>query len=139
MPRPVLDLTRYAFRRRLGDITVYGSWYGETVDESEPCLVLVPTYRIGADRCRPVVIGLSAAFQYDNPRYLLQKSIQFNADLGFSDSMTHVHKIASIIHDHLQDLVEMPPKPVEREYVGADAMITEASGRKHHVEILDRE
>src|SRR5690606_10985945 len=64
----ILDLTKYAFVRRLGDITVYGTWVGPSVDESEPCLVLVPTHRING--CRPIVVALSAAYKYDDPRYL---------------------------------------------------------------------
>ena len=30
----ILDLTKYAFARNLGDITVYGTWVGASVDES---------------------------------------------------------------------------------------------------------
>lgn len=131
----ILDLTKYAFARNLGDITVYGTWVGPSVDESEPCLVLVPTHRIG--NCRPVVIGLSAAYKYDDPRYLLQAAIQYNRDLGFEDSASNVHKVASVIYDHLQDLIELPPRPVENVRVGAEAIITEESGRTHRAEILD--
>lgn len=133
--KPVIDLTKYAFRRQLGDIIMYGTWIGESVDESEPCLVLISTVR----KCRPVCVALSAAYRYDNPKYLLSKSIQFNRDLGFTDNMTNVHKVATVIYDHLQDLIELPPRPVVNQKVGADAVLTEASGRKHYAEIIDLE
>lgn len=136
----ILDLTKYAFVRRLGDITVYGTWVGPSVDESEPCLVLVPTHRINnRGSYIPAVIALSAAYKYDDPHYLLQAAIQYNRDLGFEDSASHVHKVASVIYDHLQDLIELPPRPVENVRVGAEAIITEESGRKHYAEILDYE
>src|SRR5690606_41502352 len=99
--------------------------------------VLVPTHRING--CRPVVIGLSAAYKYDDPHYLLQAAIQYNRDLGFEDSASHVYKVASVIYDHLQDLIELPPRPVEHVRGGAGAVVTEESGRKHYVEILDYE
>ena len=111
----VLDLSRHHFRRELGDIVLYGTWIGESLDESEPCLVLVPNRRfMGHDRTKPCCVALSAAYRYDNPSYMLSRARQFNADMGFSDSMSHVHKVASIIYDHLQDLIEMPPRPVVR-------------------------
>jgi len=133
----ILDLTKYAFARKLGDITVYGTWVGPSVDESEPCLALVPTHRING--CRPIVVALSAAYKYADPRYLLQQSIEFNKDLGFSDNASNVAKVASAIYDHLQDMIELPPRPVENVRVGAEAIITEESGRKHYAEILDYE
>lgn len=136
----VLDLTRYYFRRQLGDVTVYGAWIGETVDESEPCLVLVPTYRaLSWERTRPVCIALSSAYRYDDPRYLVARAMEFNAALGFTDDMQHVHKIAEIIYGHLDDLVKMPPRPIERAFEAADAIITDESGRTREAVVLDYE
>lgn len=133
--KPVLDLTKYAFRRQLGDIILYGTWIGESVDDSEPCLVLISGYR----NTKPCCIALSAAYRYDDPNYLLYKSIQFNKDLGFTDNMSNVHRVASVIHDHLQDLIELPPRPVLNTKVGAEAVVTDSRGRKSYAEILDFE
>lgn len=136
----VLDLTRQHFHRQLGDIAVIGTWLGASVDESEPCLVLVPSRRtLSYERTRPCCIALSSAYLYDDPSYLLQRSRQFNEALGFTDNMANVHKVATVIYDHLQDLIEMPPRPVERTFVGAEATITDSSGRKRTAEILDYE
>lgn len=143
----VLDLTKKSFERRLGDITVIGTWVGDDI-ETEPCLVLIPTHRRvePGKRNKPVVIGLSAAYKYyhgddyrDGPSYLLDRAIEFNRALGFDDTATNVHRIASAIYDSLGDLISMPPKPVEKATVGAIATITESSGRKHYAEILDYE
>lgn len=141
MNRPVLDLTNYHFRRDFGDITLYGTWYGETHDESEPALVLVPTYRaamsMGEHRAKPCCIALSVAFRYDDPRYLLTRAMEFSAAMGFQDSMNRTHKIADIIHGNLQDLIEMPPRPVRGQVVGADAVIIGPDGRRRTAEIVD--
>lgn len=134
----VLDLTRYHFRRDLGDVTLYGTWVGETMDESEPCLVLVPaSRRVSYEHTKPCCVALSSAYLYDDPRYLLARSMEFNKAMGFTDDMLHVYKLAEIIHGHLQDLIEMPPKPVERAYEAADAIVTDSSGRTSSAVIMD--
>jgi hypothetical protein len=134
----VLDLTRTHFTRQLGDVTVIGSWIGESLDESEPCLVLLPTYqRHSYERVKPCCIALSSAYLYDDPRYLLARSMEFNKALGFTDDMSHVHKVADVIYDHLQDLIEMPPRPVTQAYEAADAIITDANGRRKSAVIMD--
>lgn len=136
----VLDLTRHHFWHDIGDVSVVGTWIGDSIDDSEPCLVLVPARRkIGFERTKPCCIALSNAYLYDDPSYLLQRAMQFNGILGFTDDMAHVHKIASIIYDHLGDLINMPPRPIIRERVGADAIITDSSGRQHHAAIMDYE
>lgn len=142
MSRPVLDLTVRHFTRELGDLTVIGTWYGASLDESEPVLCLIPTYRILFDgvslRAKPCCVALSSAHLYDDPRYLLQRSMEFAAAMGFEDSMTRTNKIAEAIHGSLLDLIKMPPRPVLREFVGADATITDSMGRQRSVEIIDR-
>lgn len=137
----VLDLTRYHFWRDLGDLSVVGSWVGDTMDESEPCLVLLPARRkVSYERTKPCCIALSHAYLYDDPSYLLRRAMEFNAALGFNDDMSHVHKIATAIYDHLGDLIHMPPRPVIREFVGAEATITDpSSGKQRHAEIIDFE
>lgn len=136
----VLDLTRHNFRRQLGDITLFGAWIGETLDESEPCLVLVPTARhVSYERTKPCCVALSSAYLYDEPRYLLARAMEFNKAMGFTDSMSHVYKVAEIIHGHLQDLIEMPPKPVERAIEAADAVVIDPSGRRSSAVIMNYE
>jgi hypothetical protein len=49
--------------------------------------------------------------------------------------LSTVHKIAEAIHGSLQDLIQMPPRPVLGTYVGADATITDGSGRQTTVEL----
>lgn len=141
MNRPVLDLTNYAFKRDLGDITLYGTWYGADHDEAEPALVLVPTFRQvmqdGQQRAKPCCIALSSAYRYDDPRYLAARAMEFSAAMGFEDSMSRTHKIADIIHGHLQDLIELPPKPVRGQYVGADAVMTGPNGQRRTAEIIE--
>ncbi len=142
MNRPVLDLTIRHFTRELGDLTLIGTWYGASLDESEPVLCLVPTYRVLFDgvglRAKPCCVALSSAHMYDEPGYLLRRAREFSAALGFDDSMARTYKIAEAIHGSLLDLIKMPPRPVMREFVGADATITDGMGRQRTMEIIDR-
>lgn len=140
MNAPVLDLTNRAFTHVLGDLTVIGTWYGDDINECEPVLCLVPTHRINmfdgvSIRSKPCCIALSAAYRYDDPKYLLSRAMEFSQLMGFGDDMQRTHKIAEAIHGRLQDLIEMPPRPVIGSFVGADATLTDESGRQSTVEL----
>lgn len=141
MSRHVLNLDNRSFTRVLGDLTLIGTWYGADIDESEPVLCLVPTYRINmfdgvSIRSKPCCVALSAAYLYDDPRYLLAKSREFCVMLGFSEDMQRVHKIAEAIHGSLQDLIQMPPRPVIGSIAGAEATLTDMdSGRQSVTEL----
>lgn len=143
--RPILDLTMRHFTRQLGELTVIGTWLGPTPDESEPCIVLIPTYRqclasaISGmqQRAKPCCIALSAAYLHDEPRYLLNRAMEFSRAMGFEDSMSRTHKIAEIIHESLDDLCRMPERPVMGKVAMADATITDASGRQRTLEIIE--
>lgn len=130
-----LDLTQHHFRRDLGDLTIYGTWFGETPEEREPCLCLVPRYR----RAKyPVVIALSSAYRYDNPSYMLKASMEIVKALEMTDDMATVHRVASTINDHLLDLIKMPPKPVTVDRsTGAELIVTSANGQKQHFEAYE--
>lgn len=130
----ILDLEQNHFVKQRGDITVYGTWVGENLSESEPCLVLVPTYRMGT---KPCCVALSSAYKYDDPIYLANASRRFNEALGFEDSSTRVVKVASAIVEHLGDLIAMPPKPKSESKYVAEATLTDDSGRSRSFEIIE--
>lgn len=133
---PAIDLTRHAFVRPMGDITLYGTWvYNEDMEDYEPALVLIPSYRRSG--FMPVVIALSAAYKYDSPQYLAKVSRGILIKLGMNDCMSSANRVANLIYDHLDDLLKMPNNPTTSVIV-ADATIS-INGRKRSVEILDFE
>lgn len=135
--RPAIDLTRTHFRRDLGDLSIFGTWvHNDDQEDTEPCLVVLPRYRLNG--AVPCVIALSAAFKYNNPRYLAHASRFFAAQLGFEDEMTTVRKIATLIHDHMLDLLSMPLDPTEAVVIG-EASVDLGDGRRKTVEVLDHE
>lgn len=132
--KPALDLTRYAFKRELGDITIFGTWlYDNETEDSEPCLALLPTFRHRG--VKPCVIALSSAFKYNDPQYMAHTTRVILKNLGFQESLTQAHRIADLVLDHLPDLIRMPHDPTEAVVVG-HAEIND-QGIKKTVEVLD--
>lgn len=145
MTGAAIDLTRQHFRRVLGEFTVIGTWLGADREDMEPCIVLMPTHRNplvftqdGAlVRARPCCIALSAAFKYDDPSYLVLRAGQFLQAMGFDITASRAYRLAEIIHESLDDLCKMPElPPVVGSYVGAEATLTDESGRKRTAEII---
>lgn len=133
--KPAIDLSRHAFIREIGDLTLFGTWlYNDDQEDTEPCLVLIPRYRTAG--FKPAVIALSAAFRYNNPRYLARASAIFAKNLGFEDMAT-ANKIANLIYDHLDDLLTMPVDPTIAHVIGEASL--DVGGRKSTVEVLDYE
>lgn len=136
--KPVIDLSRHAFMRELGDMVLFGTWVmNDEQEDTEPALVLLPRYRPPSSVI-PCVVALSAAYLYNDPKYCVRAAKGIAKALGFEDSMTRTHKIADILHSHLPDLVSMPVDPTKTEVVG-EAELQLGSGRKTTVEILDYE
>jgi hypothetical protein len=136
-----IDLTKNTFVHVRGDFQIIGTWFAHNglVDDSEPCLVIMP--KRGVKKIlneKPAVIALSSAYKYNNPRALLHNSRIFVQSMGVTDSMTNVHKLATIIDDHLTYLLTMPPKPVSDKIHGADVTITnQETGESVEREIYD--
>lgn len=135
--RPAIDLARYHFKRDRGDMTIYGTWlYNHDQEDTEPALVILPRYRLNG--AVPCCVALSAAFKYNNPRYLAHAARHFAKTMGFEDEMSRVRKVAEFIHDHMLDLLKMPVDPTEAVVVG-EAKVDLGNGRKRTVEFLDHE
>lgn len=139
-PRYDLDLTQVHFQQTYGDITLFGTWFGE---QRRPALVLMPTFAIGQDviRVTPCVVPLASAWCWDrergDPRHCARISIMFAQSLGLSaHNSATLMRITTIIQDNLGELLGMPPKPTEA-LVVADAIRTDEYGREHHSEVIE--
>lgn len=131
--RPAIDLTRTNFKRDLGDLSIAGTWlWNEDQETEEPCLVVTSRYNIKG--FRPFVVALSAAYKYNDPIYLAAVARELAITLG-SDSIVTAHKVATLIADHLHDLLTMPPNPTTT-IVIADAVISDGR-RSTSAEILE--
>ena len=132
-----LDLTRCAFERKHGPLTVFGTWFGR---RRKPALVLLRTDWVGKPGVTPCVVPLKTAWEWSeeigDPRHAARVSAYFAPLLGLSDDMQSAMLVTAAVRNHLGDLLAMPPTPVAKVVV-ADAVLTDESGRKRHAEIVD--
>ena len=135
-----LNLTESHFVKVRGELTMYGSWYG---DRLRPCLAIVPTFR---NDKTPLLVELDSAYRWNpddkdvDPRGCAALVMQFLHENGLdSGDILHAHmRVMSFIHDHLGDLLTMPPKPTNLVVV-ADAFRTDhETGKTTHQEIVKR-
>lgn len=98
-----LDLTKAHLSRQFGDLTVVFTWVND-----ERAMVLIPTYRKGAAW---YILQESAAYKYDNMRYLKEQCVKACEVLGMEPSPNNWYKLATVIHDGLPDLITMPTAP----------------------------
>lgn len=130
----VVDLSRHHFLRAVGDLVIVGTWWWCKDQEAwEPCLVVTHRYR--KTGFRPVLIALSAAYKYDDPVYMAHAVKQFIELLQLQGNATVAYDIATMINDHLSDLISMPPNPTTSIIV-ADGSIGSGSSKKTF-EIVD--
>lgn len=126
--KPAIDLTRHAFQRTLGEFSLYGTWvYNADQEEYEPALVVIPAHRRSG--FQPCVVALSAAYKYDSPKYCAEAAVLFVKALGMEDGITRAHTLATLIYDHLLDLLKMPESPTVSIIVG-EASIDTGHGKK---------
>lgn len=140
MQRYDLDLTRPHFEKVRGDLMLFGAWHGERL---RPCLVVLPAFRI--EKAVPLVIEVDDAWKWNpddpdvDPRgnaKLVGRFLMLNG-MDYHNAFTRM-KVASLIHDHLDDLVQIPPKPAEGVVV-ADILHTDRdTGKVTHKEVIER-
>lgn len=99
-----LDTRKAHLTRVHGDITAIYTWM-----DDERCMVLAPTYRRNAPW---YVVKESAAFKYDNPKYLARQCPIACEVLGIEPSTSNWARVATIINEGLSDLIRMPSMPI---------------------------
>jgi hypothetical protein len=128
-----LDLSRRAWSRVLGNLTLIGTWLrgGAIGDAWRPCLVIV---RTGEEfNAVPCVVPMDMAHVWDcrtgkgDPATAARTAMMFTKALRLDDgqAMKQAMRIATVIADHLDDLLSMPPAPPDNDApVVAEAIIT---------------
>lgn len=138
--RIALDLTNFAWRRHVrGGYSFYGTWFrGE--DGWEPCLAIVPSFQvISHTRTTPCVVLLRDAYRWAEPSpYVAEQCGIFLAAMGLSFDGRRAAGLAMAVHDHLGDLLAMPPHPPElKEAVAEIVGVDNATGREFYATVHD--
>lgn len=127
-----LDLNRRAWSRVLGNLTLIGTWLrGDAIGDAwRPCLVIV---RTGEEfNAIPCVIPMDMAHVWDDrsgkgdPHFAARTALNFIRALRLDDSnpVMQAQRLATVVADHLDDLLSMPPAPPSEAPIVAEAVIT---------------
>jgi hypothetical protein len=114
-----IDPRKAHLSRVHGDVTAIYTWI-KVGDDDIRALVLAATYRPG----NPYVAGApiyviqeNLAHAYDDPVQLAHTARAAAKALGLDDSSSTWFKIASIIHEGIPDLIRIPHRAPEPEYL----------------------
>lgn len=137
----VLDLTRTAWKQAHGDLEAIGTWLLHR-DGPLPCLVLKPRNAQRHDQFIPCVVLQKNAWVWSEAigdgAEAARTAYEFAGALGLdTHNSTNIIRVASIIRDHIGDILNIPPMPMEREVVG-EATVTDERGRVTEREIMAR-
>lgn len=141
MSSPVLDLSVRAFSFVRGDITLIGSWL-RVAGSLRPCMVLIRTGEEYSAYTVPCVIPLERAWVWDpingNPREAAIAAAGFIDALRLTPGRVSAIRLLSLIHDHLDDLVGIPPLPPKERRAVAELLVTDnRTGRSKEIEVCD--
>lgn len=97
--------------KRKGDIVVAFHWVN-----GEPAMVLFPARPNTALKPTACIIALSAAFKYARSdgyptKYTVEQAGKFALLMGMYNDRFTVHRIADVILENIEDLLDMPPEP----------------------------
>lgn len=137
-----LDLNLRCWARQRGEITAIGTWV--TINgRAKPCMVLVRTGDKPADM-RPFVITGDRAWIWSedigDPIQSAHQCFRIAECLNLDPEPSTIIKIVSFVHDHLGDLLTIPPFPpaAAPANIIAELVITErATGKTHEVALSD--
>ncbi len=136
----ILDISRYHFLREKGDLTLIGTWI-EIERRHVPCLVIVRTTDVGKESAVPCVITLDKAWIWSEDIGDMMQAAQILG--GFLDALQltpnkrDTYRVLSLIHDHLGDLISMPPwTPPDQRIVLGDVRMVGSDGTVRETELV---
>jgi hypothetical protein len=137
-----IDLTKRAWTRTIGELTLIGTWlYQSEHMRWRPCLVLMRSGDEKSDHCIPCVVPLDNAWIWDerigDPRTAVRTVHEFLAMLRLTQDPRNNIRIASLIHDHLDDLIAIPPYPYGEGALLGELTMTDSNGRVVERELRD--
>lgn len=115
-PKELLDMSKRHKTFVHGDLTVIITW---TLTDHRPCMVLIPTHTVlHYNRVTPCIVPDTMAWAWSEDarlrdvKHCLESSLNFAISLyGIGASVAQANKIATLIHDHIDDLIICPPLP----------------------------
>jgi hypothetical protein len=118
MAKPVLDLNYRQWVHRSGGLTAIGTWVRQPGQlRWRPCMAIIRTDDEGDtehERVRPCIVNLDNAWIWSEEHGDAEGAADILAAfcLVLRMSTDDLPKLFDLIRSRLQDLVEMPPRPV---------------------------
>lgn len=139
-----INLAEHAWKRELADFTIYGTWYAFN-GRSHPCLCIINRGEETNDHTSPFWIPISDAWRWEevkgDPAFVARESIAACIRLRRTPQPSLLIRLASLVHDHLSDLLHIPPYDPSKfapQTVIAEATYTHrATGQTLEVELRD--
>ncbi len=153
--RPVLSFAYKHFDRTVRGIRVIGMWFREpgTLDSFDPCLVLLRPHKPVAIQT-PCILRLSASYMFnpapfrdeDHDQWVHREArawaiiCDYCAHLGLNPMRDKdLFRVRSVIENHLEDLIRIPPAPpMERKLIGEARLTLHDTGKTIETEVSYR-
>lgn len=115
-------------QRIFGDIVVSFQYVN-----GEPAMTLWSLR--SAQNAGAYVLCLDAAFKYLDQLYLIQQSYTACEVMGMFPTKDAVYKVATIIFDHLEELLRMKPEQEDEKVSVGEGSLVAGDGSKIHFEL----
>lgn len=108
-----LDLRYRAWTKVHGDLTFIGSWMREENSQFTSVMVIVRTGEESSDHNIPCIVPVTEAWRWSeelgDPRGAARTTAEFLEALRMSFTKRNAIRLTSLIHDHIGDLLAIPP------------------------------
>lgn len=115
VPKEVLDLSKRHKTFVVGEITAIMTW---TLHDRRPCMVLIPTLRmLHFNSITPIIIPDTMAWAWSETKalrdmkHVAMSSLIYADALGLGGTPQAARKVATVIHDLIDELLSIPPMP----------------------------
>lgn len=139
-----IDITRYHFKRDVGDLAVIGTWAKLADGQRRRCLVLMMKWAYGTDDLRVATVYDDVDLpnwavdsrMHGNMEWAVHQAADICETLGITLTPPNINRVIDAVQNHLPDLIMMPPAPPAPSMVIGDIQMRERdSGRVIESEI----
>lgn len=140
----MINLKYRAWTRVVGDLTVIGTWMKTDDNQHRAVMCIIRTGEEQSEHTSPCVVTADKAWiwseQIGDPRQSAHITASFLKALRIDITMRNAIRLTSIIHDHLGDLLSIPPFStlgVDTAVVADVTRIDMETGEIHETEVND--
>jgi len=98
----------------------------------EPAMVLFPRHSLKAGA---FIIPINVAWAYQENEHLVAKAAIAARVMGLGSDHATVYPVASVINNHLEELVKMKPEPEENQEAIGEGQMTLPNGTRFSFEL----